>query len=61
MLLRKDFSTVQASSVPHLGLEEVKELVAAAGDAARNLIAKERDWPSFPWSSLVPLLKDPAI
>ena len=33
----------QTSSVPHLGLEDVKELAAAAGDAARNVIAKERD------------------
>ena len=33
----------QASSIPHLGIEEVKELAAAAGEAARNIIAKERD------------------
>ena len=33
----------QTSSVPHLGLEEVKELAVAAGEAARNVIAKERD------------------
>lgn len=33
----------QTSSVPHLGIEEVKALAAAAGDAARNVVAKERD------------------
>ena len=33
----------QASSVPHLGIEEVKGLAAAVGEAARNVIAKERD------------------
>ena len=32
----------QTSSVPHLGIEEVKELATAAGEAARNVIAKER-------------------
>lgn len=33
----------QTSSVPHLGIEEVNDLAAAAGEAARNVIAKERD------------------
>lgn len=33
----------QASSVPYLGIDEVKALATAAGEAARSVIAKERD------------------
>jgi integrase len=33
----------QASAVPHLCLKDVKELADAAGAAARNVIAQERD------------------
>jgi len=33
----------QSSIIPHISINEVRELVAAAEAAARNVIAKERD------------------
>jgi len=40
---QKSIQLSQASAIPHLAIEEVKELAAAAGEAARNVVAKERD------------------